>query len=186
MKNYLLGISCLFIIFCSCEKDQSSKGKEVEAKTVKNLKAFIAQEGDGPHKKAIGYRKFSFSKGMEVAEDSKDWDIAFKTTTILVNGGESSNTEGEPKRTGNGGCYITEGLLDEVTIDAKKIIAQDVPKTWYTYNSQGKHIIRPIPGMVIVIRTHNGKYAKMVIDSYYKDSNTEDAPRYYTFKYIYQ
>ena len=47
------------------------------------------------------------------------------------------------------------------------------------------HVITPLPGKVIVIRTHDGKYAKMVIKSYYKDSDMEKEPRYYTFDYIY-
>ena len=186
MKHYLFLFSCLFLVFCSCEKDNKEiEGKEVAVKaTVKNFEGFLLKkESNDPHETVAGYHKFSFSKGGEVAQDAEDWDLAFNRTTIIVNGGKAS--QGEPTRTGKGACYITEGILDEVTVNADDFVVQDVPKKWYTYNAEGNHVIRPIPGKVIVVRTHDGKYAKMVIKSYYKNSDVKEDPRYYTFDYIY-
>ena len=52
-------------------------------------------------------------------------------------------------------------------------------------------LITPTPGKILVFRTADGKYAKVEILSYYKDSPpTPDyrfsQGRYYTFNYIYQ
>ena len=58
---------------------------------------------------------------------------------------------------------------------------------WYNYSNT---IISPIAGKVFVVKTHDGKYAKFEILSYYKDAPaTPDATsvgRYYTFNYAYQ
>jgi hypothetical protein len=60
---------------------------------------------------------------------------------------------------------------------------------WYNYNST-TNLITSIAGKVFVVKTHDGKYAKMEIISYYKDAPaTPDATalsRYYTFRYVYQ
>ena len=61
---------------------------------------------------------------------------------------------------------------------------------WYIYDGT-THLISTVPGVVILIRTADGKYAKMMILSYYKgnpaniDPN-KDLSRYYTFKFAYQ
>ncbi|MNG27898.1 hypothetical protein D3C84_1130750 [compost metagenome] len=54
------------------------------------------------------------------------------------------------------------------------------------------HIISPIAGKVFVIKTHDGKYAKFEILSYYKGApvtpdplKTEDTG-FYTFNFAYQ
>ena len=62
---------------------------------------------------------------------------------------------------------------------------------WYEYIAD-KHVIYPISGVTLVIKTHDGKYAKMEIDNYYKGNPalssiaTTDAAGYYTFSYVYQ
>ncbi len=52
------------------------------------------------------------------------------------------------------------------------------------------NIIYPIKNNVIIIKTHNVRYAKMKIDSYYKDSpeepNLRSQSNYYSFVYWYQ
>ena len=51
-------------------------------------------------------------------------------------------------------------------------------------------IITPIAGVTLVIRTADGKYAKMQIISYYKDApqliDPNGQTRMYTFRYVYQ
>lgn len=56
---------------------------------------------------------------------------------------------------------------------------------WYNYNPQ-THAVTPIPGRTLVVRTADGRYAKVRILSYYKDApeDVEGAEsRYYTFEY---
>jgi hypothetical protein len=52
-------------------------------------------------------------------------------------------------------------------------------------------VITATAGKVIVLKTADGKYAKMEILSYYKDAPApvnplRDIARYYTFQYVYQ
>ena len=52
------------------------------------------------------------------------------------------------------------------------------------------NIVSPLPGKILVFRTHDGKYAKVEILSYYQDNPTSpdgfaDPARYYTFNYVY-
>jgi hypothetical protein len=47
------------------------------------------------------------------------------------------------------------------------------------------NIISPIPGKVLVIRTRDGRYAKVEILSYYENQDTAASGRFYTFNYAY-
>jgi hypothetical protein len=51
-------------------------------------------------------------------------------------------------------------------------------------------VITTIPGRLIIVRTATGKYAKVEITSYYKDSpatpDVNSVPRYYNFRFGYQ
>jgi hypothetical protein len=49
-------------------------------------------------------------------------------------------------------------------------------------------VISAAPNKVLVIRTRDGKYAKVRIISYYKDEDPSSYTnaRYYTFDYLYQ
>lgn len=119
------------------------------------------------------------------------WDIAVRTTTILVNGGSSGP--------GQGGAIVQDGLFSQITAAPATGYKVDSPtayaiptgsgKGWYNYNST-THVVSPIAGKVILLRTAAGKYAKLEIVSYYKDapaSPTGTEPRgYYTFRYVYQ
>ena len=62
-------------------------------------------------------------------------------------------------------------------------------KGWYNYDA-ANNWISPIAGKVLVIKTGDGKFAKMEILSYYKDApsavSATAIARYFTFRYIYQ
>jgi hypothetical protein len=130
---------------------------------------------------------------------SSKWDIGFRGTTIITNGGTSGP--------GNGAAFIYVGVFS----DLKQISVDSIFKTdnaptsyaittgsgngWYSYNG-ATQLITPIPGRVLVIRTANGKFAKLEILNYYKGGVTPDATasdndklmkqRYYTFRFTYQ
>ena len=147
------------------------------------------------------FTKFNFATG-ETASDTQ-WDIAFRGSTIIVNGGSQTGTTDEPERTGEAGVYIKEGLFDELKqVDNNEFIQDAEGKLaiptgsgngWYNYfpPPRGTNHISPIPGKVLVFRTHDGKYAKVEILSYYKGAPNNpngqtDEARYYTFNYVYQ
>lgn len=193
MKTNFLRFSLLaFVLFiASCSNDDKDDTiPEVETQTVSNLDATSSSD----------FTKFSFSENTVVTDDS--WDIAFKGTTIIVNGGVKGTATGEPERTGQGAVSIVSNAFASVTVipEATNFVqdaatAYAIPtgsgNGWYSYNSS-THLISPIAGKVFVVKTHDGKYAKFEILSYYKDAPATPDPldsastRYYTFNFAYQ
>ncbi len=115
---------------------------------------------------------------------STEWDIAFRSTDVIVNGGLNGP--------GEGAAYVAESAFQEVTEVATDSLTNDSVEDWYTYNANGNHIIRPTPGRTIVVRTADGEsYAKIRILSYYEGAPENPAEsgaesRYYTFEYMLQ
>ncbi|HLT32387.1 MAG TPA: HmuY family protein [Aquaticitalea sp.] len=191
-----LTLAFLLIGFTSCSSDDDSgtPSQASEFETETNLYA-PQTGGQGTGEDPSGeFIKFSFSSGA-ITTSETEWDIAFRGTTILVNGGEET-LEGQPVRTGNGGGYIATGTFaDLATVDITAFNEDSSTdglaiQDWYTYDGQ-RHMINPTPGKILVIRTHDNKYAKMEITSYYENEtpNAEIAPtnfQYYTFNYVYQ
>ncbi len=144
------------------------------------------------------FTKFSFETG-EVTDSEVDWDIAFRGTTIAINGGTVTGTADEPARNGNAGAAIQNGTFADVTSADGLTFAQDADAAfaiptgsdngWYNYNP-ATFIVSPIPGKILVFRTHDGKYAKVEILSYYRDAPAQPDPfadesRVFTFNYVY-
>lgn len=204
MKTIQLAVLAILSIgFTSCSNDDDAPSLlEIESKQVINLHAPQTLDVTvNPPVTSGNFVKFDFSTGTSTTSDS-DWDIAFRGTTILVNGGTSTGISEEPARTGNAGAYIVDNTLAAVTSVTKTSFLQDTAtglaittgsgNGWYTYNPQNNSIIAT-PGKVIVFRTADNKYAKVEITSYYKDSPSTITPeiatndsRYYTFNYVYQ
>lgn len=195
MNNTLKLLSLLVIAItftsCSTDDDDSQPQLQIEAETVSNL--YAPQQGGQGQPISGEFTKFSFANGT-TTQSSTEWDIAFRGTSIIINGGTSSGTTDEAERTGNGGAYITTGTFASVTEVETGSFLQDsetghVLSNWYTYAGPPTHEISPTPGKILVIRTHDGKYAKVEILSYYQDAqpNAEyNNYRYYTFNYVYQ
>ena len=202
---------CLIAVFFACKKDDNPVvTAPLNATTVNSLPAAptsttvinttatsaTATTGLQPVAPTGKFTLFSFRDKQQVANTdsaTNKWDVGFRGTTIIVNGG--------PVRSGQGGAYIYTGTFDELTtLPVSATFAQDQSATqlaiptgagngWYNYN-QTNNIISPIPGKVFVVRTGDGKYAKMEILSYYQGApaapDANSASRYYTFRYIYQ
>lgn len=206
MKKQILltfGLAGLLTFF-SCSKDDSDTPQNTDNDGILVSNLYAPQDTDytqNPPAASGPFVKFDFSTGTTTTSDT-DWDIAFRGTTIIINGGNSSGILDAPKRTGNAGAYITDGIFEEVTNINLSAFAQDGPdglaiptgsgNGWYTYDPTQLTIL-PIPGKVIVLRTADNKYAKIEILSYYKDApqviNDQIALndlRYYTFNYVYQ
>jgi len=142
---------------------------------------------------------FSFKTGQVVPDSaSTSWDLGFRATTIIVN----SPTSGP----GTTQAQIVSGIFDEILeapLDGYKsdnknaVIKNAIPtgagNGWYTAEGGGPSsptIIRPIAGKVIIVKTTEGRYAKLEILSYYKDAPANltgtEPSRYYTFRYVFQ
>lgn len=192
--NFLkLSILALFISFTSCSSDDDASPKPaLVAQTFANL--YAPQSGGQGQPTAGAFTKFSFSENAIVTSDN--WDIAFRGTTIIVNGGIEIGLTDEPSRTGMAAVSALSSTFDNVsTFPEATTFKQDGVATyafsqpWYDYNATS-HLITPVAGKIYVVKTHNGKYAKFEILSYYQNApaNPEltTPSRYYTFKFIYQ
>ncbi len=190
-------LSIMLISFYNCEDDGPNL-QDIQSVTVEDLHA--PQEGGQGQPISGQFTKFDFETGSETNSET-DWDIAFRGTSIIVNGGISLETNDEPERTGDAGVYIFSGTMAEMVVVDTSLITQDSSggyaiasgsgNGWYTYTGPPTYLISPTPGKILVFRTSDGKYAKMEILSYYLGAPENpdafsDPSRYYTFNYVYQ
>lgn len=192
--NSLLLLFVLGSMFTSCVKDDPIIVVKAETLTVSNLHApsDVRDLSTGEIIEANDFVYFDYSSGLTV-EKTDDWDIAFKGTTLITNGGVNG--------TGNVSAAIVLNTFNEaVEAPANDQFNQDTDITnaipsgsgngWYNYNP-ANHLISPIPGRIFIIKTTEGNYAKMEILSYYKDAPigpdpAVDSADYFTFNYAYQ
>ena len=198
----LLTLLAIFIGFSSCSDDDDDPViLQIESESVTNLDATLFTDYSvNPPLETGDYVKFSFENGA-VTTSETDWDVAFRGTNILVNGGEVT-ADDQPERNGNAGAYMETGTFADVVNVDTSLFGQDSMSSglaiptgsgngWYSYAGPPSHAITPIAGKILIIRTHDGKYAKVKIESYYKDSplnpdSTLHEEQFYTFNYVYQ
>ncbi|MFT6414810.1 MAG: hypothetical protein ACJARZ_000142 [Dokdonia sp.] len=190
-----IALTALFIGFTSCssDDDNTQQPAPVQSEQVVNLAA--PQTGGQGQPVGGEFAKFDFETGMETTSNT-DWDIAFRGTTIAVNGGAITGIADEPTRNGNAAAAIVSGTFASVTTADGLTFIQDAAASfaiptgsdngWYNYNPQ-LNIVSAIPGKIVVFRTRDGHYAKVEILSYYldQDSSNPAGGRYYTFNYVY-
>ena len=196
IKFFTLVFTLTTFMACSSDDDGQIQLDPIESKTVSNLPA--PQTGGQGQPVGGLFTKFSFATGAATNSET-EWDIAFRGTTIAVNGGVATGTTDEPARNGDAGAGIATGTFASVLDAAVYNFLQDAATSfaiptgsdngWYNYSPQ-TNLVNPIPGKILVIRTHDGKYAKVEILSYYKDAPAEpdgfvDEARFYTFNYVY-
>lgn len=195
-RFFLVGAAFLFITFSSCSDDDKPAAAPVQAQVVSNLHA--PQTGGQGQPVGGNFAKFDFKTGMQTTSDTH-WDIAFRGTTIAINGGTATGTTDEPTRTGDAGATIVTGTFASVITAAGLTFTQDsatgfaIPTGsdlgWYNYNFM-RNLVTPIPGKVLVFKTRDGHYAKVEILSYYQNAPANPDPnvdpgRYFTFNYVY-
>lgn len=200
MKNvFKLALVAFTFIFASCSNDDNDSStpqtQTLETKKISNL--YAPQSGGQGQPVSGDFIKFSFSTG-EVVTTGDNWDIAFRGTSIIVNGGHAGT--GEPAKNGNVSLATVSNTLSGVSeAPSDENFKQDTQTAyaiptgsgngWYTYNPTN-HVIAPIAGKVFVVKTANGKYAKFEILSYYQNAPANPAgtepSKYYTFNYVYQ
>lgn len=186
---FALGIS-------SCNDDEDTTGSTISSVFVKDLAADPTTGFDPNTGMPIGDKKiFTFFRLADSSivpntdSATTKWDIGFRGSTIIINGGSSGP--------GQGGAFIFSGLfsdLKEVPADSTFRVDQSLSNTaigkgWYDYNGAAM-VFTPKPGKVLVIRTADNKFAKLEILSYYKNApanpTLNDPARYFTFRYVYQ
>ena len=200
MQKLNLLLSVLILLFTSCDKSSNNDIiTDEDVITFVELNASQYNVNIDDSLVTGKFERFSFSEGDTVIHDN--WDVAFSGSTIIVNGGESSN-QNQPERTGTAAVYIATGTFSDIrTVDLSKLeqdntsgpaIIDDLGisgKGWASYD-MSSHILSPIPGRILVFRTYDNKYAKMEIiyfyDSLNPDTGSGDIGGFYTFNYVYQ
>ena len=197
---YLLGLAALLLGFSACQKEEKTPEPEpLEVQRVNDLPADPTSFDPATGRPTGGTGLFTLYSLREnrivpnADSATGQWDIGFRGTTIIVNGGAI--------RSGQGGAYVHTGTFEELNnVPEDAPFRQDnstsdlaIPSRsgegWYNYNAQA-NLITPIPGRVIVLRTANGQFAKIEILSYYQGApanpTASDASRHYTFRFVYQ
>ena len=153
--------------------------------------------GLGGGGRPVGTNTFTFFNvrtGDVVAQTDSattKWDLGFRGTTIIVNGGTSGPGNGAAKIVEGVFADITDAVADDMQTDSESGYAIPVGSGngWYNYNP-ALQTVSPVPGRVLIIRTADGRYAKVSIISYYKGAPTtpsaSDEARYLTFDYAFQ
>jgi hypothetical protein len=142
--------------------------------------------------KANKFTYFSFETGAVVTpatpSASVDWDIAFKSTTLIANSGVSGAGSVSVKRhAGADFDALTKAdasgyLIDAADSDDAGTAVDNgflVGETWYHYAGAPTHLVTP-KDHVYVVRANSGKFYKMKIVNYYDAAGTA---RYVTFKW---
>lgn len=215
VSNKLVAVVLAIASFTACTKDEApaidttNNGTfkvftQGSVTTVQNLQAdtIIGLSPIGQPYGAGKYTFFSLADGALVANSdsaTSKWDIGFRGTTIITNGGNSGP--------GAGGAFVQVGLFSDITAvsndstfrtdaaPSSYAITTGSNRGWYVYDGPN-NLITPIPGRVLMIRTATGKYAKLEINNYYKGGVTPATTasdniklteqRYFTFRYTYQ
>ncbi|MEB0248901.1 MULTISPECIES: HmuY family protein [unclassified Mucilaginibacter] len=181
------------LLATSCTKENDATPEPVKATT---LSVNTVTDLDG----SKGEVYYSLSTNKQVLGDditAGKWDLKFSTTSIFVNGGTSG--------TGTTQAQVVSSIFDDVKTAPADGFKTDATGAnaitgWHLYtatNSVPNHAILAVPGKIIVIKTSDGKYAKLEMKSYYKgnpdtttpafaDLTTRPASSYYTFRFAYQ
>jgi len=193
-----------FLFFTSCEKSSNEQILWWHNADIVELDASDYTLNISDTSSAGSFVRFSFIEGGVVTHDN--WDVAFRGTTIIVNGGDKAHND-QPDRIGNGAVYIATSTMSQLnSVDTTRLLQDNSVGSailnnvtvddlgvsgngWASYNFEA-HLISPIPGRVLVFRTHDNKYAKMEIIYFYNTLNPKpsqgDYGGFYTFNYVYQ
>jgi len=204
MRRLVLLLFLLILLFTSCEKNSTEEFLWWHDADVVELDASDFELNIADTSATGNFVKFSFSEGNTVTHDN--WDVAFRGTTLIVNGGEKAHND-QPDRTGNAAVYIATGSMSAIdSVDVTKLLQDNSSGSailknimiddlgvsgqgWASY-SFSTPLFSPRAGRILVFRTHDNQYAKMEIiyfyDSLNPDTGSGDIGGFYTFNYVYQ
>ncbi|NQX41031.1 HmuY protein [Pedobacter steynii] len=208
MKNKLKSTIVLFAVICafaSCTKDEV-KPEPVDGKStiIKDLPGDVGKTVGGGAEFDPQY--FSFKTGAKVATTEKltsGWDLVFVkeyNSFVSVNNGKDGNSLGFGGP-GKGGMVVINKAYDEVKeapADTEFAANGITGAGWDSGNGNGwyfyelkTHIAVPIKNRTYVLRTAEGKYAKLEMFSMYKGnpatvSDLKWPAPYFTFRYYVQ
>lgn len=196
--TYAFALLALVLVVSGCDSNDPDDETPVDLEVTRfdDLPA-DPFTGVGPDGRPVGTGRYTFfslrdNQQVPVSDSaSADWDIAFRGTDVLVNGGTSGP--------GNGAAQVLDGIFEDLAEAPEAGWAVDgaqgpaVPlgsgNGWYNYNP-ATMIVSPIPGRILLLRTADGLYAKMRIVSYYRGApdppTAQSEARYFTLEYVLQ
>lgn len=205
MNQWIVVLCAVVLVGVSCSKDNTGGDVVLEVKNVVNLPADTVI-GFSPTGRPIGTGRFTYfsfreNKIIEGADTlTNKWDIAFREFFIKVNGGTSA------RGGGNGAVFIANSTFEDyMTIpagetswmqdNAPNFAINPAPGGWYTYNP-ATFLALPMPGKIFIVRTADGKFAKMEITSFYRNGITPEVVAsplqkalnqfFYQFRFVFQ
>jgi hypothetical protein len=127
---------------------------------------------------------FDLASGKIIAKadsNSTKWDLAFSSTTVLVNSGTSGpDADAAQVVLSNFNDVLEAPENGYNEDDATRAIPTGSGNGWYSYSAG---VISPIEDRTIVVKLANERYAKIKFQAYYNSET--NAARYYTFSYEY-
>ena len=190
-------------LFCSCGDDEDDAMDNPDNPAVKPS---TAQRHTLSRKTGYGndWIYFSFAEGKELQDINEDnrgqnlkWDIAFNRYNVRTNSGESGQGKGGALDTKSTDfAAVTSVPAGDFTVDVMGSITENLnsfpppsinsplnmllgdaiefagPPPTYTPNNH-----------IYIVRTADGKYAKIQIESFYDDEGNSG---FVTFNYVYQ
>lgn len=197
MKKFIL-FSILFssIALSSCDDEVTPNKVTVYSTKFSNLPADPGTGFDPITGAPLGttghftFYRLSDSTQVELSDSAKGkWDLGFRGSQIIINGGTGRPGKAEAKVID--GVY--ENLLEipsTITFGVDDGSNLAIGNQWGIYD-KASMIYNPAPGKIILLKSHDGNYAKLEVISYYKNAPInpdarKDLPRYYTFRYVYQ
>jgi hypothetical protein len=188
MKKFIYPLFFI-ILFSACKEDDDTT-------KVINSKTFTVNASS-----KTDWVYFSFATGdtLKVADpaNSTSWDLAFQRFNIRTNSGLSGKGVGgvyNTKKTGesefsnlnkvpDAATFVTDDSVSTIGAMGKtvKVLANPALSDWYIYTEGSSTLLSN--SYTYVIKTADGKYAKLMISSYY---NQQGIAGYFTINYVYQ
>jgi len=180
------------LVFTACKKDneENVQPATVSGLEVKSASNIFANDPNG-HYTFFSLRTNSI---VPLADSATNlWDVAFYSTKILTNGGTSGIGMGGGALMLQSFDNVTSAPADNLILTDNSTAALAIPtgsgNGWYVYDGVN-NVINPIAGRTLVIRTADGKFAKMEILNYYQNApavpTSADVSRYYKFRFSIQ
>ena len=208
---------CFLLLVSGCDSDGNGDGEPLLVNSITDIAADPTTGRDPMTGQPISLNQYalvSLRSGTVVLtydnadrsdSSSTSWDVGFQGTNIIFNGGTSGP--------GEGGAVIREETFENVleapaddqfrtdgvsactTSDGQAAAAFAIctgsDNGWYNYNPAA-NLVTPLAGRTIVVKTADGRFAKMRILSYYQGNPpiNEVTPtsigRYFTIEYVFQ
>ncbi|MDE0484995.1 MAG: HmuY family protein [Candidatus Poribacteria bacterium] len=123
---------------------------------------------------------------IEDAATSLKWDLGFKRTAVIVNGGISGSGEAEAQVLDDISFEdVLEAPEGDYVSDTDQIATFARGDGWYTYTGPPNHWVLP-NDKVYVLRSAAGNYAKLRFIGYYENNETKEGSGLVSIEYVLQ